>query len=64
MMKIAILSDIHGSLEALEAVFAAADRIGDFDAVWDLGDVVAANPHLHAALCEAAKDGMTARRTA
>jgi len=30
----------------------------------DLGDVVAANPHLHAALCEAAKDGMTARRTA
>ncbi len=36
-MRALILSDIHGNLEALEAVLAAAGRC---DAVWNLGDVV------------------------
>jgi predicted phosphodiesterase len=36
-MRALILSDIHGNLEALEAVLAAA---GPVDTVWNLGDVV------------------------
>ncbi|WP_419805647.1 metallophosphoesterase family protein [Terriglobus sp.] len=36
-MRALILSDIHGNLEALEAVLAAAPP---HDAVWNLGDVV------------------------
>lgn len=36
-MRALILSDIHGNLEALTAVLAAA---GEFDALWNLGDVV------------------------
>ncbi len=36
-MRALILSDIHGNLEALQAVLSAA---GSCDAVWNLGDVV------------------------
>ena len=36
-MRALILSDIHGNLEALTAVLAAA---GDYDQLWNLGDVV------------------------
>jgi predicted phosphodiesterase len=36
-MRALVLSDIHGNLEALSAVLAAA---GEFDALWNLGDVV------------------------
>ena len=36
-MRALILSDIHGNLEALQAVLAA---VGACDAVWNLGDVV------------------------
>ncbi|WP_263408208.1 metallophosphoesterase family protein [Terriglobus tenax] len=36
-MRALVLSDIHGSLEGLEAVLEA---VGTVDAVWDLGDVV------------------------
>ena len=36
-MRALILSDIHGNLEALQAVLAAA---GTYDALWNLGDVV------------------------
>lgn len=36
-MRALILSDIHGNLEALTAVLAAA---GSFDALWNLGDMV------------------------
>ena len=36
-MRIAVLSDIHANLPALEAVLAA---LGPVDAVWHLGDVV------------------------
>jgi predicted phosphodiesterase len=41
-MRIAILSDIHANLPALDAVLAA---LGPVDAVWHLGDVVGYGPH-------------------
>jgi len=40
-MRIAVLSDIHANLPALNAVLDAA---GDVDAVWHLGDVVGYGP--------------------
>jgi diadenosine tetraphosphatase ApaH/serine/threonine PP2A family protein phosphatase len=40
-MRIALLSDIHSNLAALEAVLAA---VGTVDAVWQLGDVVGYGP--------------------
>ncbi len=40
-MRIAVLSDIHGNLPALEAVLAA---LKPYDAVWQLGDVVGYGP--------------------
>jgi len=40
-MRIAVLSDIHGNVPALEAVLAA---IGSFDALWQLGDIVGYGP--------------------
>ena len=36
-MRALVLSDIHGNLEALEAVLAAA---GEWDVLWNLGDMV------------------------
>lgn len=41
-MRIAVLSDVHANLPALEAVLAALGRV---DAVWHLGDVVGYGPH-------------------
>ena len=40
-MRIAVLSDIHSNLIALDAVLAA---IGSVDAIWHLGDVVGYGP--------------------
>jgi predicted phosphodiesterase len=40
-MRIAVLSDIHANLVALDAVLAA---IGPVDAVWHLGDIVGYGP--------------------
>jgi len=40
-VRIAVLSDIHSNLVALEAVLA---RVGSVDAVWHLGDVVGYGP--------------------
>ncbi|MEO7663627.1 MAG: metallophosphoesterase family protein [Candidatus Limnocylindrales bacterium] len=40
-MRIAVLSDIHANLRALDAVLAAA---GTVDAVWQLGDIVGYGP--------------------
>lgn len=40
-MRVAVVSDIHANLVALDAVLAAA---GDVDAVWHLGDVVGYGP--------------------
>lgn len=39
-MRALILSDIHGNLEALEAVLSAAGDSGTIDQLWNLGDVV------------------------
>jgi diadenosine tetraphosphatase ApaH/serine/threonine PP2A family protein phosphatase len=41
-MRIAVISDVHANLPALEAVLAA---LGDVDAIWHLGDVVGYGPH-------------------
>jgi diadenosine tetraphosphatase ApaH/serine/threonine PP2A family protein phosphatase len=43
-VRIAVLSDIHGNLEALEAVLADVERIGA-DALYSLGDVVGYGPN-------------------
>ena len=40
-MRIAVLSDIHGNLPALEAVLA---DLRPYDAIWQLGDVVGYGP--------------------
>lgn len=40
-MRIAVLSDIHGNLPALEAVLAT---LAPFDGIWQLGDVVGYGP--------------------
>ena len=40
-MRIAVLSDVHANLTALDAVLADA---GEVDAVWHLGDVVGYGP--------------------
>jgi predicted phosphodiesterase len=41
MMKIALLSDIHGNSIALDAVLADIEEQGGVDAYWILGDLVA-----------------------
>lgn len=41
-MRIAVLSDVHANLVALDAVLAA---LRPFDALWHLGDVVGYGPH-------------------
>ena len=41
-MRIAVLSDIHSNLPALEAVLAS---VGSVDAIWQLGDVVGYGPN-------------------
>jgi predicted phosphodiesterase len=40
-MRVAVLSDIHGNLPALEAVLSA---IAPYDALWQLGDIVGYGP--------------------
>jgi diadenosine tetraphosphatase ApaH/serine/threonine PP2A family protein phosphatase len=43
-MRALVISDVHGNLQALDAVLAA---VGEFDALWNLGDIVGygANPN-------------------
>jgi predicted phosphodiesterase len=42
-MRVLILTDVHGNLEALEAVLAAAS--GQYDEIWNLGDTVGYGPN-------------------
>jgi diadenosine tetraphosphatase ApaH/serine/threonine PP2A family protein phosphatase len=42
-LRIAVLSDVHSNLHALEAVLAEID-VGGFDAIWCLGDLVGYGP--------------------
>ena len=46
-MRLALISDIHGNLPALQAVLADMKRSGEFDLIWCLGDLAAlgGNPH-------------------
>ncbi len=43
-MRIAVVSDVHSNLAALEAVLTDADRRKALDAVWSLGDCVGYGP--------------------
>ncbi|MEZ4870012.1 MAG: metallophosphoesterase family protein [Caldilineaceae bacterium] len=43
-MRIAIMSDIHGNIVALDAVLAAIEAEGGVDEHWILGDIVEAGP--------------------
>ncbi|MCP5096693.1 MAG: hypothetical protein GY943_14165 [Chloroflexi bacterium] len=45
MMNVAILSDIHGNLTALDAVLADVESMGGVDEYWILGDLVAIGPY-------------------
>src|SRR2546425_13012316 len=42
-MRLAVLSDVHSNLHALQAVLADVDRIGP-DGIWVAGDLVGYNP--------------------
>jgi len=53
-MRVAVLSDIHSNIVALEAVLAAA---GPVDAVWHLGDVVGYGPDPDAVVAKLAEVG-------
>ena len=44
-MRLAVLSDIHSNLPALEAVLAAIDGLGGVDGIRVLGDIVGYGPH-------------------
>jgi len=46
MPRIAVISDIHGNLEALEAVFEDIDRQRNISKIYSLGDNIGygANP--------------------
>jgi diadenosine tetraphosphatase ApaH/serine/threonine PP2A family protein phosphatase len=46
-MRIAVLSDIHGNLPALEAVL---DALAPYDAIWQLGDIVGYGPQPEAVI--------------
>lgn len=43
-MRVAIVSDVHANLEALEAVLAHARAGGEVDAIWCAGDIVGYGP--------------------
>ena len=43
-MRVALISDIHGNLPALDAVLADIDRRGDINATYHLGDLVGYAP--------------------
>jgi len=43
-MKLAVLSDIHGNLVALEAALTDLEAFGEVDMIWVLGDIAALGP--------------------
>src|SRR5215210_3206869 len=55
-MRIAVLSDIHGNLPALEAVL---DALAPYDAVWQLGDIVGYGPQPEAVIERLRREGAT-----
>ena len=59
-MRLAILSDIHGNLPALQAVFDDMAGCGEFDQIWCLGDLAALGGQPHE--CVQAMIGLRAQR--
>jgi predicted phosphodiesterase len=53
-MRVAVLSDIHGNLPALEAVL---DALKPYDAIWQLGDVVGYGPQPNEVVARLAAEG-------
>jgi predicted phosphodiesterase len=43
-MKLAVISDIHGNLVALEAALADLESVGEVDQLWILGDLATGGP--------------------
>ena len=43
-MRLAVFSDVHGNLVALEAVLADIEAQGGVDGYWGLGDLAALGP--------------------
>lgn len=43
-MKLAVISDIHGNLVAMEAALADLESVGEVDKLWILGDLAAFGP--------------------
>jgi predicted phosphodiesterase len=58
-MRIAVLSDIHGNLPALEAVLA---ELRPYDAVWHLGDIVGYGPQPNEVVARLVAEGATGVR--
>ena len=58
-MRIAVLSDIHGNLPALEAVLAA---LQPYDAIWQLGDIVGYGPQPDEVVARLAEENATGVR--
>jgi predicted phosphodiesterase len=58
-MRIAVLSDIHGNLPALEAVLEA---LKPYDAVWQLGDICGYGPQPNEVVARLAQESATGVR--
>ncbi|HUR16855.1 MAG TPA: metallophosphoesterase family protein, partial [Candidatus Limnocylindrales bacterium] len=58
-MRIAVLSDIHGNLPALDAVLA---KLTPYDAIWQLGDIVGYGPLPNEVVARLAADKATGVR--
>ncbi len=58
-MRIAVLSDIHSNLPALEAILEA---LSPYDAVWQLGDVVGYGPQPNEVVARLESEGATGVR--
>ena len=58
-MRIAVLSDIHGNLPALEAVLGA---LKPYDAIWQLGDIVGYGPQPDEVVARLKVEGATGVR--
>jgi len=58
-MRVAVLSDIHANLPALDAVL---DALGEVDAFWQLGDVVGYGPHPDEVVARLSEIGATGVR--
>lgn len=59
-MRVAVVSDIHADLEALERVLAAIE-VARADEVWCLGDIVGLGGSAPAAVVELVRDRCTWR---